>query len=140
MKLKLWPFFIVEFRTYAVKYQIRNKYHELCNKMALWLNRPFKDKHLKYAASGRCRCGAGLAYPKGLPYAKGLDQKFNYWDCSAILTGKIEPEKINEKDSDDNYLHPRYPFAFYDIKSEDQPSAFGATTRPKNVVTYGDSK
>lgn len=75
----------------------------------------FTSEELKYAAHSRCHCGAGLAYPKDM----GIH---GWWDCSAILTGT----------ADDTVKHEaRLPFAFYEIKSEDQPSANGATTRPQ---------
>lgn len=78
------------------------------------------DADLIYAADTHCICGAGLAYPKGIG-AQG------FWDCSDILTGRAIP-----KDQPGNKQHcARYPFIFYEIKSENQPSANGATTRRK---------
>jgi hypothetical protein len=72
---------------------------------------------LRYAATSRCPCGAGLAYPKD----SGLHGS---WDCGAILTGT----------ADANVQHTaKLPFAFYEIKSEDQPSANGRTTRPEET-------
>lgn len=77
------------------------------------------DAELIYAAGARCPCGAGLAYAKGIG-AHG------YWDCSDILTGRAVP-----KGQDGAKQHcDHYPFVFYEIKSERQPSAGGATTRP----------
>lgn len=78
---------------------------------------------LIYAAYNRCPCGAGLAYD---PLCEDETSVFKgplsgYWDCSAILTGT----------ADSNVQHcGKLPFAFYNIKSEQQPSAQGATTRP----------
>lgn len=73
---------------------------------------------LVYAAYYRCPCGAGMAYVKDGGTA---------WDCSDILTGDAVPSG-----------HPgavthtaALPFVFWEIKSELQPSAFGATTRRK---------
>lgn len=78
----------------------------------------FKPEELKYAAFATCKtCGAGLAYPK-----ECTDPHW-HWDCSAILTGKVTGDEIMK--------HATYPFSMYEIKSEDQPSANGATTRPK---------
>lgn len=72
-----------------------------------------RKTRLVYAAYDRCPCGAGLAY--------GGEAK-DYWDCSAILLGT----------ADESVTHTaRLPFVFYEIKSENQPSAHGATTRPK---------
>lgn len=75
----------------------------------------YTDDDLRYAAYARCECGAGLAYPKGMSF-----QDVSSWDCSDILTGRAKPGTKHSA---------KYPFAFYEIKSEDQPSANGATTR-----------
>lgn len=72
-----------------------------------------KDK-LIYAATKRCPCGAGLAYREGMSPHSG------YWDCSAIMLGSAD-EKVQHC--------AQYPFAFYEVLSENQPSAEGATTR-----------
>jgi hypothetical protein len=78
------------------------------------------DAELIYAAHARCPCGAGLAYPKGIG-------PMGFWDCSDILTGRAalkgEPGSVKHE--------ARLPFIFYEIKSEQQPSADGATTRPR---------
>lgn len=77
-----------------------------------------------YAAHERCLCGAGLAYD---PLFEDEASVFKgplsgYWDCSAILTGT----------ADASVQHTgKLPFSFYAIKSEQQPSACGATTRIK---------
>jgi hypothetical protein len=71
---------------------------------------------LVYAATSRCPCGAGLAY------ASGDDA----WDCSAILLGEAIP--TGQPDAVQHTA--KLPFVFYEIKSENQPSANGATTRP----------
>jgi len=73
----------------------------------------FTDDELRYAAYTRCPCGHGLAYPKNCGPR-------HYWDCSAILKG-IADHNLKHTD--------RLPFTFYEVKSEDQPSAQGATTR-----------
>lgn len=52
------------------------------------------------------------------------------WDCTAVLRGIAS---ANEKNEDGTHKHPTFPFAFYEIKSENQPSAYGATTRPEGV-------
>lgn len=79
-----------------------------------------KDSEIIYAAGERCPCGAGLAYPEGIG-AHG------FWDCSDILTGRAAP-----KGHPDSKQHcDRYPFVFYEIKSERQPSQNGRTTRPQ---------
>jgi len=74
----------------------------------------FSDDELCYAAYSRCRkCGEGLAYPKDCT-------SHHQWTCSRVLKGEA-------KDGD----HDAFSFVFYEVKSEDQPSAQGATTRPK---------
>ena len=74
---------------------------------------PFKPEEIRYSATDRCVCGAGLAYPPSC----GSNHQ---WDCSKVLLQEV---KTNEG-------HQSFPFAFYEIKSEIQPSAYGATTRP----------
>jgi hypothetical protein len=77
---------------------------------------------LTYAATARCPCGAGLAYDDTC-----VQDPFNgpsYWDCSAILLGTADRDAQHTD---------RLPFAFYEIKSEGQPSALGATTRPEGA-------
>lgn len=85
---------------------------------------------LRYAATVRCPCGAGLAYD---PRADGEGTPFrgpSAWDCSAILLGEAipsgQPGAVEHTD--------QLPFAFYEIKSEDQPSAKGRTTRPDTTA------
>lgn len=105
--------------------QMRKDVHET------WLReqreRPLLER-LTFAATARCPCGAGLPYD---PAEEGGDGPFcgpSAWDCSAILLGTAipngRPGSVTHTD--------KLPFAFYEIKSENQPSAFGATTRPKS--------
>lgn len=80
----------------------------------------FADTELIYAATVRCDCGAGMAYPEGI----GM---FGSWTCADILTMRAA-----RGDSPDAKSHtPHLPFSCYSVKSENQPSASGATTRPK---------
>lgn len=73
----------------------------------------WKAEDLRFAKSSRCPCGAGLAYPKECG-------AHHYWDCSNILMGI----------ADATVKHcAKYPFVFYDIKSEDEGMSPG-TTRP----------
>lgn len=87
--------------------------------MKLFKRKPKKPK-LVYAAYSRCPCGAGLAYVVGCG-------GYGHWDCSDILLGTAiesgQPGAVTHTD--------RLPFIFWDIKSEQQPSSGGATTRPK---------
>lgn len=75
----------------------------------------FAPSELRFAARDRCQCGAGMAYPlKSGPHGQ--------WDCSAILLGKAARDRA--------ILHSgSLPFSSYEVKSEDQPSQCGATTR-----------
>lgn len=76
---------------------------------------PFTLDELRFASVARCGgCGMGMAYPKKI----GVQ---GAWHCSGVLL-KTAPK--------DATSHDRLPFMCYEIKSEDQPSAKGATTRP----------
>lgn len=75
----------------------------------------FAPDDLTYAATARCPCGAGLAHPD----ESGIHGR---WVCSAVLTGTANRAVAHDLD---------LPFAFFDVKSEGQPSAGGATTRPE---------
>lgn len=85
---------------------------------------------LVYAASARCPCGAGLAYE---PRGESGRPITGYWDCAEILLGTATPSGAPGA-----LTHTaRLPFVFYEIKSERQPSANGATTRPPRVPATG---
>lgn len=88
----------------------------------------WRDKELLYAAAARCACGAGLAYAPSDPGAPSLPFKGpSAWECSDILTDRaIRSGQPGAKVHDEPA-----PFMFYEIKSENQPSAQGATTRPE---------
>lgn len=83
---------------------------------------------LIYAATSRCLCGAGMAYPENGAYPDGKPDgplrwpQGGYWDCSEILLGTADVQVQHEA---------QLPFVFYEITSEKQPSANGATTRPE---------
>jgi len=87
----------------------------------------FNPEELIFAATNRCHCGAGLAYPKNI----GIN---GHWDCSDILLGlaDLESKRPNENyakvEAWDGNHTGELPFSFYEIKSELQPG--GATTRP----------
>ncbi len=90
---------------------------ERCRK----LQDSFQPEELIFSAHARCPCGAGLAYPKNI----GIHGS---WECSDILLGRAIPANKEGSKTHEGSL----PFAFYEIKSEGQPSANGATTRPEN--------
>ena len=80
------------------------------------------DSDLVYAATARCPCGAGIAH---LRTAKAYGDTA-VWDCADILTGRAIPSGQAGFKQHTAVL----PFVFYEIKSEKQPSANGASTRP----------
>lgn len=89
-------------------------------KQAESLKDKFELDELIFSAGARCICGAGLAYPKKV----GVHGS---WICSDILLGRAIPKtEEGSKQHDGNF-----PFAFYSIKSENENSAEGYTTRPK---------
>ncbi|MBK5202118.1 MAG: hypothetical protein JJE45_00150 [Prolixibacteraceae bacterium] len=77
----------------------------------------FAESELRFAAYVRCSCGAGMAYPENI----GMHGS---WYCSDILLGLADPK------SKVKHTAP-LPFVFYEIKSDTQPSAEGATTRKR---------
>lgn len=82
----------------------------------------FTDDELIYSAFSRCPCGEGIAYPKNISPSGS-------WHCAGILTGRAKtlPNwKEVQHDGDK-------PFTFWEVKSENQPSANGATTRPSKM-------
>jgi len=81
----------------------------------------FTIDELVFSAEARCICGAGLAYPDN----SGIQGS---WYCADILLGKALPKS----NSDSKQHSGAYPFSFYNIKSEGQPSAESKTTRPEN--------
>lgn len=83
--------------------------------------RKYDEADLRFSAVARCRCGAGLAYPKdgSNPDLDSTMKMASDWFCSKLLT-----EKVPEGE------HDSFRFDKYEIKSEDQPSAQGRTTRP----------
>ncbi len=73
---------------------------------------------LVYSAKERCECGAGFAYDR-----RSLSKA--HWDCSAILLGDallVEGER--------GACAHSMPCEYFDLVSERQPAAMGATTRP----------
>jgi hypothetical protein len=102
-----------------IKEELRNIYRQEAEdveakiKRAHTLQDKFLADELVFAATARCECGAGMAYPKNT----GIHGN---WDCSAILLGEADSKLPHSG---------QLPFAFYSIKSENQPSANGMTTR-----------
>lgn len=84
-----------------------------------------KGERLVYAARERCPCGAGLAYDPAHEDEGSPHHGPSFWDCSAILLGAARTDVKHTA---------QLPFAFYEIKSEGQSSANGATTRPSSAA------
>lgn len=84
--------------------------------------RPLKDR-LVFSAYTRCHCGHGMAYDPLNEVGRDESSPFKMvdrWQCSAQLLGI----------ADDNLIHSvALPFTFYELKSENTPSAGGASTR-----------
>lgn len=86
-----------------------------------------KLSNMTFSATKRCPCGYGLAYDKTcMDEDSPFKMPFNgYWDCAGIILGIADGSKQHTA---------KLPFTFYEIKSENQPSANGMTTR----VTLAD--
>lgn len=82
--------------------------------------RVYRDDELEYSARTRCPCGSGLASLRRASFHSS-------WRCAAIVTGRAPARDVDPF----NGKHTDAPFMFHEIKSERQPSAAGATTRPK---------
>lgn len=85
------------------------------------------NKELLYAATDRCVCGSGLAYPLDV----GAAMKLGAWVCARVLRGEVE------KDG-----HTELPFAFYKVREETSiNNSVGLTTRPEGTVcrTVGEA-
>lgn len=94
------------------------------------LAQPLNDR-LLYAAYERCECGAGMAYDPANPGDESSPFRGpSKWECSDILrfATYTADQKLAVKAA--THTSP-LPFAFYEVKSEGQPSANGATTRER---------
>lgn len=81
--------------------------------------RTYPDTELLYAATSRCKCGAGLAYPIDSEQA----MKFGAWVCSRVLNGGATGE------------HESFLWAFYKVRAETSVNNDGGrTTRPAGTV------
>ena len=97
----------------------------------------YTSTELLYAATTRCPCGAGMAYPLDHDDA----QEISAWVCSRVLLCEVEIPSGAQPPSAGFFspvtrvdtagqAHHGLPFNTYSIKSEGQPSAQGASTRP----------
>lgn len=86
-----------------------------------YATRIYTDAELRYAATERCHCGAGMAYQIASIDVMGA------WRCSNILTGRATP--------DNTTTHTReLPFSMVSVISEDEHRANGKTTRGKHTT------
>jgi hypothetical protein len=83
-----------------------------------WIGKPREKllQRLVFSAKDRCECGAGLAYERRATQP--------IWDCSAILLG--DALLAGERGA----INHRTPCGYYEIVSERNIAADGATTRP----------
>lgn len=99
------------------------------------VSRPkFTDYELLYAAVGRCRCGAGLAYPLDHDYAREL----RAWVCSRVLKEETEGPAYRKlpfgADSVEGE-HDAFDWAFYKVREESSVNNEGGfTTRPSGTI------
>lgn len=87
----------------------------------------FKDG-LIYAATARCAyCRTGLFYPEKQRFEPGsmAEDLRQCWVCLPVYAAALANDRAFPYDS-----HTVYPFNFWEVKSENQPSANGASTRP----------
>lgn len=83
----------------------------------------FNDTQLVYTATSRCKCGAGLAYPRDQREA----MKLRGWACSKVLRGETGPE--------DKGQHEIFDWAFFKIREESSINNQGAhSTRPPGTA------
>lgn len=102
------------------------------------------DRELLYAATSRCRCGAGLAYPLD----HGLAQKLGAWVCSSVLKGDVEALASDQTmaafgNSGPPGEHDGLPWTFFKVREETSINNHGGhTTRPTGTVarTIGKAK
>ncbi len=97
----------------------------------------FTDLELLYAATSRCQCGAGLAYP--LDHEAAM--KIRAWVCSAVLKGETTEGAADVALSsrvfggESQGKHDSYDWAFYKVREETSVNNDGGhTTRPAGTV------
>lgn len=83
----------------------------------------FTDLELLYAATARCKCGAGVAYP--LDHTASMELRA--WLCASVLRGEVPEEHYSE--------HESFPWAMWKVREETSINNHGAhTTRPPGTV------
>ena len=102
------------------------------------------DKELMYAATQRCRCGAGMAHPLD----HDLAMELRSWVCSAVLRGDVEDTATPQgfaalRGEPPVGSHDALDFAFFKVREETSINNRGGhTTRPAGTVarTVGKAK
>lgn len=88
----------------------------------------YSDNELEYAATARCKCGAGMAHPLDTHEAI----KLSAWVCSDVLKGTASGAG-----------HESLPFAFWKVREETSINNAGnLTTRPPGTkaMTQGRAR
>lgn len=81
------------------------------------------DLDLLYAATARCKCGAGLAYQMDRE-ARAASAYDNAWTCAAVLKNETTEGE-----------HDSYHWALYKIREETSINNSGGwTTRPNGTI------
>lgn len=93
------------------------------------------DHELLYAATARCRCGAGLAYPIDSKLALQLQA----WICSAVLKLETEEKATGldpfNRPASVEPKHDALDFAFWKVREETSVNNKGGhTTRPPGTI------
>src|ERR1044071_7365878 len=89
-----------------------------------------------YAATERCRCGAGLAHPLD----HDLAMELHSWVCSAVLKGDVDDVATLQgfaalRGERAPGAHDALDFAFFKVREETSiNNAGGHTTRPAGTV------
>lgn len=96
----------------------------------------YTDRELLYAATARCKCGAGLAHPLDHEAA----WKLRAWVCSAVLKGEGAgvserwPGRVTSANAVEQ-PHDRYDFGMWKVREETSINNQGSfTTRPPGTL------
>ena len=108
------------------------------------MTRIYTPEELIYSAYKRCRCGAGLAYPKS------CKDPYYFWGCGHIMSTDIKFRPITQPtgpfdpgiiEDENGVMHDGgFSFVFYEIKPETCKCVNGSTTRGEMVPVKLKSK
>lgn len=91
--------------------------------------RTYKIDQLRFSATERCTCGAGLAFPPGY----GEEPEARAWTCSRALLGEVpfgDGPAPNDLVRVETAGHVVKPFVFWNVAAEGSTFAGTDTTRP----------